>query len=72
MPINKITKSPTPIELVNKVNELTDLANIAKGVYVSATAPVDTSILWLNTTTGQNTLNYYNGTTWIPITGVYV
>lgn len=69
MPINKIIKSPTPIELVNKVNEMVDLANIAKGVFVSATAPADTGILWLNT--ANRALNYYDGSKWNTVVGTY-
>lgn len=69
MPITKIIKSPTPIELLNKVNELTDLVNIARGVSISATTPSDTSILWLNT--ANRTLNYHDGSKWNTVVGTY-
>lgn len=74
MAIDKITKSPTPTELVGKVNVVIDRVNnmsIGAMFVISTTAPTDTSVLWINSSPGQNTLNYHNGTTWVPITGVY-
>ena len=65
MAISKITKSPTPTELVKKVNELAD----AKSFVVSATAPTDTDVLWINT--ANRTLNYYNGSKWDTVVGTY-
>lgn len=39
------------------------------GFVAQASPPSDTSVLWINTT--NNTMNYFNGTNWIPIVGVY-
>lgn len=72
MAVSKITKSPTPIELVKKVNELVDevvIASSIKEFVVSATAPVELNVLWINT--ANRTLNYYDGTKWNTVVGTY-
>ncbi len=39
------------------------------GFVIQNSAPSVTTVLWIDTTNG--TLKYYNGTSWIPIVGVY-
>lgn len=39
------------------------------GFVPSETPPSSTNVLWINTTNG--TMNWYNGTDWTPIVGVY-
>lgn len=40
-------------------------------VVVSTSAPTDKSLMWVNSTLGQGTLNYWDGTAWVPVIGVY-
>lgn len=39
------------------------------GFVISDSAPSNTNVLWINSL--NNTMNYYNGTGWISIVGVY-
>lgn len=39
------------------------------GFVIQNSAPSVTTVLWIDTTNG--TIKYYNGTSWIPIVGVY-
>lgn len=43
-------------------------ANIST-FYKGTSAPSNTACLWINTS--NNTLNYYNGSSWVAIRGVY-
>lgn len=36
---------------------------------ISETEPEDTNLLWINSS--NNTMNYYNGDSWVPIVGVW-
>ena len=55
----------------NAAWEIKEVGPKISGHIVSTTAPEDKSALWIDSTPGKNTLNYWNGTAWIPITGVY-
>lgn len=39
------------------------------GFVIQSSAPSSTTVLWIDTT--NSTLKYYNGTSWIPIRGVF-
>ena len=42
----------------------------AGGSVVSATAPEDTNVLWVDTA-NSNLLKFYDGSAWIPVVGAW-
>ena len=47
----------------------TNLGLANAGFVVQSSAPADTSVLWINSS--NSTLNYYDGSSWIAIRGVF-
>lgn len=47
----------------------TNLGLANAGFVVQSSAPADTSVLWINSS--NSTLNYYDGSSWVAIRGVF-